>query len=1211
MKTTQTILWILVTIIVAGTSVYGVPQISWEEGLYVLQNELLRAEVKTTELYRLTYKPTGQELMSPSYHGVVYISSSARHGEERRYLIQDSFKSNRAYEIEAGETEATLTVNFDWGWAPEQPDRPYAVKEQITIFADKPYLRVRYYISVKEKPIPVPVGLSVGCRGMRATHLVEPDGQLRVEKLGDARMSGMRTDPSSYWFAYWDEPSGHFTSVLRPGQTNPTRCVFTETNCSITGWSGLFLDEPGQSHSEELWLVAGQSDEDLPAQIAQSAEEAYEFIGEREPILATLAAPYVTHQEIVEQTAHLRADGKGNHIVFKNERLYVDGKPFLLFAPWAAKYAALCRKYHLTGLFGGPGNLEMAAENDMMYVTHALEWPRYRGEELETHINSIKDHPALLAWFLADDFSGDLKMLENIEIIRKCETHIPTIVDTVGYDAGRRRSSAFVDIQAPYQYPVARKHTYRWYADYLDHNQKIMDRQFNWTCPETFKMTAAKIRLETYIGLAHGIRGFMYWAGNALLDHRLAEVGIVCLAVEPLTELIVEAEKVPGGAATDNEQIEVQRLDWGDHTLLFLVNYRDKSVRWPTGELTPKFVVTVNGVHNVRAYSMTFDKDLKIGPARQSRKDLQFQVSGLDIGAMVLLTADAQYAQQLQQQLEARRAEATEFATTANSYMAWKVYELLFKLGQLKAPMGQAPQLYAQALGQIEAAQSFTGQRQAARLLRQSLAEALAQADALADYAPAYAASNLEQYYDYLPQFMASFNFRALKSQSPPQLTAPRYIAPMAPLEDAPEPQPLEVGEVVAGSRKGESFERFVTPLQAQAAYGIFQTESGRLSLYPDEASYVKGQTAERAPLGFHEYVELPGDNAALRAFLCRPDADMDLYITVQQQHTALGVVSAQPLSLGEVVSGPQLSLQQPIAMYEVTGSRQNSFAVSIEPTSGFTVEARLCQVHRRGAQVLASKQISGGQSQTLRCTLPDEGPLVVVVTPYAGSGEFTVSAEPIAEEVVPQLMVSPFVGVKFAFYGKEPVAFTPHLAAGGISGDKLDGRLATADLSQYDVIILLTNAIKYDEAGELKANAEKLKQFVYDGGGLVLFQQNGWDKWDDSILPYDMELLTSARRYEPPVMDEPNLLGDFALTEIAGEERTVGFYAIKLDAATSEEWQVLAYSGESDNEALAAACQYGEGSIIVNQFAILDRIREPVMRSMMVETVRHVVPGN
>jgi len=1181
------------------------PQISREDGMYVLENSLLRAEVKTTEMYRLTYKPTGQELMSPTYHGVVYISSRAEYVPQNKvhYLIQDSFQSNRAYEIDVGENEATLTVNFDWGWAPEQPDRPYAVKEQITIFADKPYLRVRYYISVKETPVPVPGGLSVGCRGIRATHLVEPDDQLRTEQLSDARMSGMRANPDSYWFAYWDKPSGHFTAFLRPGQTNPTRCVFTEGGCTVTGWSGLFIDEPGQSHSEELWLVVGQSDEGLPGQIAQAAGEAYEFVGEREPILATLATPYVTHEQLVKQTAHLRADGKGDHIVYKNERLYVDGKPFLLFSPWGAagaEHAALCRKYHLTGLFYGPGYLPIAADNDMMCVTHALEWPRYRGEELEAHINSLKDHPALLAWFLQDDFGGNLDMLENIEIIRKCETHIPTIVDTVGYDAGRRRSSAFVDIQAPYAYPVTRRQTYRWYADYLDHNQKIMDRQFNWTCPETawgLYLTAAQIRLETYIGLAHGIRGSMFWPGSSLIDHKLAELGIVCLEVEPLTELIVEADKVPDGAATDNEQIEAQRLDWGNHTLLFLVNYRDKSVRWPTGELTPELTVTVNRVRDVQAYSMTFDKDLQIGQARQSGEDLQFEVSGLDIGAMVLLTADEAYARRLQSEFTQREAEATEFATTTNKYMAEKIYEVLRNLGRMRAPLGRGAQLYNEAVARLETEDTFTGQRRVARLLREAVGEALAQADAVAGYAPLYAQESLLRRVDQLSRFMASFNFRAVRESAAPQLDEPPAIAPMMAPKPAAEPVALAVDQP-AISAKSES--RFAVALAADTTYGVFQrtVDFKGVSLYADTS-------------GRDEFIDVANDNASLTTFLCRPESDLDVYLNIGRPAEALGVLTVPMLRMGITVSGPELTPDRPVAAYELAAVADDSFQVTVSPAAGGVLDVHLCQVYPRYVQTLATARISGGQVGSIRCTVRDAAPLVILVERYSGSGNFTVKAGLIAERVVPQLTVSPFAGVKFAFYGKEPVAFTPHLAAHGIAGDHLDGQLATADLSEHDVIILLTNAIKYDEAGELKTNAEKLKRFVHDGGRIVLFQQNGWDRWDDSILPYNMELLTSGRRYEPPVVTEPNLLGDFALTEIAGEERTVGFYAIKLDGATSEEWQVLAYSGESENEALAAACQYGEGKVIINQFAVLDRISEPVMRSMMVETVRYVLSNN
>ena len=845
-----------------------------------------------------------------------------------------------------------------------------------------------------------------------------------------------------------------------------------------------------------------------------------------------------------------------------------------------------------------------------MQVATALEWPRYRGAELERHINSIKDHPALLAWFLQDDFGGDLKMLENLEIIRKCETHIPTVVDTVGDDAGRRRASAFVDIHAPYGYPVARRQTYRWYADYLDHNRKIMDRQFNWTCPETFGMTAAKIRLETYIGLAHGIRGFMYWPGNALLDHRLSELGIVCLEVEPLTELIVEADIVANGASCDNKQIEVQRIDCGNHILLFLVNYRDRSVRWPDGELTPPATITVSNVgRDMKVYSMTLDKDLRVGRARRVGDDLQVKIKGLDIGAMILLTSDAEYARKQRKEFNARRAEATAFATTTNKYMSWVVYDKLYKLVQMQAPLGRSVEAYHNALQQIKMADNFTGQRRAARLLRQSMAEALAQADRFVAYAPAYVVSDLRQYYNYLPLFMASFNFRALTSTSSTKISAPPYIAPMAPLLVPPEPRRLKVGQTL-GSGKGRTTEGFVVSLPARTACAVFQTKGRRLSLYAEKLSYDRSQTQERAPLVFEEYTELPRETPQWpRIFLCRPRQAMDLYIIAQKVRASLGVTSARPLQLGETVKEQNLSQQQPLALYEVDACKGDSFEATVTASPGCAVVARLCQVHPCYAQVLAEKRISAGQSQRLRCTLPDNGSLAIAVTTYAASAQFNLSARRITEKVMPQLRKGQFAGIKFGIFGKEPAGFTPHLAANGISGERLDGNLAAADLSRYDIIILLTNALRYDKVRELKANAEKLRRFVHEGGGLVLFQQNGWENWDESILPYSLELFKSGRRYEPPVVMESRLLGGFSPANFAYERKTVGFYPVKVKGDTDKRWKVLVYSDESKGEALAATCDYGKGKVIINQFAVLDRINEPAMRSLMVETVRYVLP--
>jgi len=1211
-------LWVGLMAVLASGAVPAAPEISEQEGMYVLENAFLRAEVKYTELQRLTYKPTGKELMSPGWHGVVNICAKGKlpRKDEDTWLFQDSYMGNRGYDVEAGATEATLAVSFDW--CPRGKDEApyYSVDEKITIFDDKPYIRVRYYITAKQPPEPPPAGFMVQSSGTQGTHFVEPDGELRVEQLGDARLSGMRREAGDYWFAYWDKQSGHYTAFLRPGQTDPSRCMFTKAMWYVARWAEPFLDKPGQSYSEELWIVAGKTEGDDPAPIAQAAQAGYAFAGAHAPVLATLQSPYVTHEELVKQTAHLRADGKGDRVVYKNERLYVDGKPFILFAPWGIDQGMweTYKKYHLTGVFGSVGNADRAQEHGLKIVPSALEWPSKRGPELEEHIRKYADHPAIIAWFLQDDFGGDLSMLANIETIRKVDRHRPTVADVVGYDAGRRQASAFLDINAPYTYP-APVHTYHWYADYLEHDQKIMDRQFNWTCPQAMSYsafastgqstdyyvdypTAAQMRLQTYLGLAHGIRGFMYWPVRGMYDYKLAELGIVCLEVEPLTELIVEAEKNYEAASTDDAQVEVQRLDWSKHTLLLLINYRDKSERWPTGELVRRFRVALKDVApDVKAYSMTLDEDMQVGQPRKSGKDMQVEVSGLDVAAMVLVTADEQYARGLQQALEERRAEATEFATTTNRYMAGKAYEILSKLAAMQAPMGNAVALYNEAVSRIDVESSFTGQRRVARMLRQALGDALAHADELADYAPQYAQNSLLINVWNAPQFMASFNFPALRRESAGELSAPPAIASMMKQPEPEKAAPLEVGSIVTDGKAAS----YVASLEGQRTYCSFLHARGRaLHTYAGEAAYLAGR---------NEFVGLPNDNYDLSVTVCRPAEDMELYAKGLAGAQAFGVLAAEAVQVGQEVAGAELNAQRPVAAYELAAGKDDSFEVTLQTPKGARYDLILCQAHPRYGQTLASGRSDGKEPVTLRCTLPDDAPLAVVVERVSGDGAFTISTKKIEEMVVPEKTVQPFAGVRFGLFGKDTCNFVQILAGHGIAGERLDGKLADSELSGYDAIVVLTNAVKYDEAGELRAQGEKLRQYVQNGGRLALFQQNGRETWHTTMLPYPMELFTSGATKTVPVLCDTRLFAGMKPEDFVGGDRTVVYYPIKV-AGTDEHWRYAAYADEAKQQGAIAVCDYGKGRAIINQFAVLDRIGEPAMRNLMVETVRYVLTG-
>ena len=1186
-------------------------------GVYVLQNEALRAEVKYSELYRLTYVPTGHELMSPGWHGVLNLcAKEIPPGKtDRTWLFQDSMARRRSYRVEETAREATLIISFDWVPRPTGQPPFYTVTQRLTLFADRPYLRVRYAIVAKQPPSPGPDSFMIQSSGTSGTHLVEPGRELRVESLTDTRLGGMASDPHNYWFALWDQPSKHFTAFLRPGQTDPTRCMFAKGQWYVSRWSEPFLDTPGQSYREELWIVAGTADQANPDRIVDAAHAGHAFAARRKPILATLLQPYVTHDELVRKTAHLRADGKGTTVVFKNERLYVDGKPFLFFAPWGIDHDMwkLYRKYHLTGVFGQVRNADLAHKHGLKIVPSALEWPHKRGKALEEHIRHYVDHPAIVAWFLQDDFGGGLDMLGNIEIIRRVDPHRPTVADVVGYDAGRRQASAFLDINSPYTYP-APIHTYRWYADYLEHDQKIMERQFNWTCPQAASYsafartgqpteyfldypTAAQMRLQTYLGLAHGIRGFMYWPVRGIRDYKLSELGIVCAEVEGITDLIVEADRNPAGAVTDNAQIEVQRLDVGDCTLLFLINYREKSERWPTGELASAFTVTVKTPANARQrqlHSFTLDQDLVLGAPVMEGADVTFTVAGLDVAALVVLASETVGVRGRRQQLEALAGELTQFARTTNAYMAQKVFGLLGKLGAMRAPTGSAAQLYNEAIRLIESETTFTGQRRAARALRNAMGNALAEADALADYAPRFARNSLLINVWTLPQFMASFNFRALKQETMRELSAPPAIRPMKPVPEPKPARPLEVGRMVAGSKTPEVF---AVPLRAGASYCLVQHARGRaLHAFAD---------AEACRTGRNDFVGLPNDNLDLSVTLVRP-GDITVHVAPPKGLKSFGVIQAASLAVGAEQQSPSLTAQAPVALYDVPGRKGDSFEVTVQASTGCVLDLLLCQAYPRHGQVLASGRVTGTKPAALQCTLPDDTPLTMVVQRVKGDGACRLDVREIDAQVVPRKTVNPFAGVRFAIYGTDTCNFPEVLAAHWISGDQLMGSLAQADLRSYDVLVLLTNAIKYDEADELQANADRLKTFVKQGGGMVVFQQNGRETWDSTILPYPMTLVLTATT-NAPVLANDQLFAGVTPGDFANGVNKVVYYPVDV-AETDAQWHCLAYADQNRAQGAMAACRFGKGRVVVNQFAVLDRIGEPVMRSLMVDTVRYVL---
>ena len=188
----------------------------------------------------------------------------------------------------------------------------------------------------------------------------------------------------------------------------------------------------------------------------------------------------------------------------------------------------------------------------------------------------------------------------------------------------------------------------------------------------------------------------------------------------------------------------------------------------------------------------------------------------------------------------------------------------------------------------METEDTFTGQRRVARLLRQALGEAFGEADALAGYAPLYAQESLLRRADELARFMASFNFRALREAAAPQLDEPPAIASMVAPEPAaapvaePVPLPVDQPAISAGGNAA-----FVVALKADTIYCVLQRTADfkGMSLYTDTG-------------GRDEFVDAANDNASLTTFLCRPESDLEVHLSISRPAEALGVLTVPVLRM-------------------------------------------------------------------------------------------------------------------------------------------------------------------------------------------------------------------------------------------------------------------------------------------------------------------------
>jgi len=997
---------------------------------------------------------------------------------------------------------------------------------------------------------------------------------------------------------------------------NSKRKYFT-----LGGYQGGFA-YPFKGLIDEVEILSrAKTNEEILAELGKATEGA--IIKDKE----------ITYEELLSRYAHLMAKGKGERVEYKNERLYVDGKPFLFIGPWgyvkSKNEFELCKKYHLTGILGQARDLDMARDYGLMVAVSALESPKLEGKALEEHIEKLSKHPANLTYFLSDDFLGHLSMIKNIELIRRFDTYRPTLADIVGYDADRKKSSTFIDLLAPYTYP-APAHTYKWYADYLDHNREIVNRKFNWTCPQAgtysaFARTgqpvyyftkypgAAQMRLQTYIGLAHGIRGFMYWPGNEIwkTKRKIAELGILCCEMEYAGDIIVEGEMRENTAVSCRDDITVTRIDKGNDILLIANQYKDGYETWVPEWDTEAVALRIKNtpLDNRRAYliSLPLLNELTV---KQDAKDLVITAEKLFGCDLILLTSDEAKIEAIRKKQAVLLPEVSDFALESakgteidvgnvlaqciNRPLDWNSAVNAFNCGQKELQKAQEEFKKEKYPG------AFFSARKASSLFRKAGQVIVDKAKSISDYAPFYVRRGLLINFYALPQYFTAFDFPHEKTgkyslNRPWCITSGDSIIP-AKIAD------LYPDKTAVSSKKGE----VVTALHTEPGKTyLLNVISGHLILYDGEDKLKSGQS---------DCVPLPNNNINFECYLFSPEKEEKWYAELAADRkwygsVKAGLISAIPIESGKKQKGKVLSAEQPTELFTFPCKKNTSYRFTLEQDKGISLDLQVAVAANPSYILAQTTERKQGSTQVITATAHHDGNLSVVIQRYLGEGSFNLMVETLPTSVPLQKITSAFKETKFAFYGKNGADSIECFKSKGIDGEDLTGNLSKADLGNIDVIILLTNAVKYDAENddELKKNGSKFHKYVQDGGRLLVFQQNGKKTWHDEWLVYPLKLTNARTDTEPHLQKDTGILNGLEGNDFVSKNKVIGLYPI--DAASSDKhWSYSAWTDADRKLSLLSECEYGKGKVVFTQFAIFDRSSEPVMQELLDRLLRHII---
>lgn len=201
----------------------------------------------------------------------------------------------------------------------------------------------------------------------------------------------------------------------------------------------------------------------------------------------------------------------------------------------------------------------MRVNYHLMWANRA-ELTEEQWQSLRTEVETFRDHPALLSWYIADEPAADrVAILERVRaLVTQLDPYHPVTIVFYQGGAHARRFERCLDIVMGDPYPIPDGPVTR-VASMADELSAAYDgRKPLWIVPQAFggnewwrrEPTAQEQRVMTYLALNHGARGIQYFIRSPRISFpkspiMWAECGTLALETAELTPPLTSAEPRP------------------------------------------------------------------------------------------------------------------------------------------------------------------------------------------------------------------------------------------------------------------------------------------------------------------------------------------------------------------------------------------------------------------------------------------------------------------------------------------------------------------------------------------------------------------------------------------------------------------------------------------------------------------------------------------